>query len=115
MSDYTPSQPPPDPENLVSQVVEQAAKKVAQAAQATPPAQPRADGTPVMGQSEARLVVAALLLVMLASLLLTIQIKNRLVTHASEFRQLCETVAEQNPNTDPVTKAKAISACSKPE
>lgn len=67
-----------------------------------------------MNRNESIIIVAVMTVLLLANVLLNIQTKNLLTSHASEFRQLCQTVAEQNPNTDPVSKAKAIAACSNP-
>jgi hypothetical protein len=116
MTDYpTGPQPQLPPDNLIEQVVEKAATKVAAAAQnTTDHARDKPELVAAMNRTEAWLVTAAILLMAFTTLVLTIQVRNRLASHAGEFRQLCETVAEQNPNTDPVDKAKAISNCSRP-
>lgn len=95
----------------MERVVEQAARKVAAAATAAslPPSN---DQKTIMNRNESIAVIAVLILLQFSTLMLSVQVKNRLTSHAAEFRHLCETVAEQNPNTDPVEKAKAISRCS---
>lgn len=65
-----------------------------------------------MNRNESIIIVAVMTAVSVITLGFVIQIKGGLSSHARDLRKLCQTVAEQNPNTDPVAKAKAISACS---
>jgi len=117
MSDIPNSPPPQHGDDLVEQAVERAATKVAQAvsqqAAANAPTHPQQMAMGGLTRNESIIVCAVLVVMMLTNLILNIQTKNLLVEHAKEFERLCQTVAEQNPNTDPVSKAKAISECNR--